>query len=497
MNALDSSDEHIQRPRTPCFDEFPTESTTALQTSKVHDTCATCGQRYPANVMQQHTSNCKGSHVCSYCGSTFSRSSYLRRHVNRMHSSFGRPICSVCLKTFSSTSALSLHQRLHRDDAPYRCEFCGARFSQGCHLEFHLDSYHAHLELKNMQKPLTCDFCDRKFLFSISLRNHRKQHLKPKPKELTCPKCGHSFAFRSELERHYITHLKRPVFNCSLCSKSFSRLSRLNAHMRRHLAPDLLSCRYCFRTYASQAYLTQHLKKHCVSAAKLEDLTPSNLFGLDPETIFDKFDVETGQDNILDEISYVFLLLRICCISAFTSLSKSTCLSGFLQLIHAFLIIQKFVILCWHFSSSSGRVTSVHLRHLKDGFCLRAVQLDESVHLLMITYRFASIRLACDILNAFCGYPCVSRHPPIGSFHHGIDCFLKWFLLPVSGVLHSYVNDALVSNLVSFLLVLVAIFGHFSPFSPGFDFLGDQSSSEVPATAQLLHMQPTVSHSCS
>ncbi|KAK4476223.1 hypothetical protein MN116_001432 [Schistosoma mekongi] len=259
---------------------------TAKHSERLVAVCKICQQIFTSDSIGPHVLTCKGSYSCPYCRATFASSSYLQRHISRRHKIFSRPTCEICGKDFSSTNALSVHKRLHQNHLPYSCQLCFANFSQKNHLKLHLDSHHAYVELDETPKPFACKTCDRGFLFTVSLQQHRLQHCKLNPKKvLPCKVCKKTFAHQSELVRHSIIHTECPPYQCPLCSRVFTRANLLKTHTLTHTNPNLLTCCYCSRAYASRSYLLRHIERHeeqiqtpSVSSASSMSSLETNIF---------------------------------------------------------------------------------------------------------------------------------------------------------------------------------------------------------------------------
>lgn len=63
------------------------------------------------------------SHLCQFCGRSFSRSDMLARH-SRLHTNTKPYQCNKCLLLFSRSDHLSTHDRTHTGEKPYQCNFC-------------------------------------------------------------------------------------------------------------------------------------------------------------------------------------------------------------------------------------------------------------------------------------------------------------------------------------------------------------------------------------
>ncbi|GFR93779.1 zinc finger protein 236 [Elysia marginata] len=84
--------------------------------------------------------------------------------------------CPVCHRIFGRKSIMVEHLRIHTDEKPYVCDFCGAGFRQNAQLRSHIRNRHTKVE------RYQCSFCHNRFLSrSITIR-HIKFHHKLKMK---------------------------------------------------------------------------------------------------------------------------------------------------------------------------------------------------------------------------------------------------------------------------------------------------------------------------
>jgi uncharacterized Zn-finger protein len=150
--------------------------------------------------------------VCTVggCGAAFGDSSHLADH-GRVHDGVRRYVCG-CGAAFSHGSGLKDHERTHTKDRPWVC-LCGATFAQSSTLR-------AHERMHRGEKRHVCDVCERGFLRSDHLLEHRaRMHDIGKYR---CDYCFGNCAFRRALEDE---KLGATVQVCRKCYKRATGVS--------------------------------------------------------------------------------------------------------------------------------------------------------------------------------------------------------------------------------------------------------------------------------
>ena len=184
--------------------------------------------------------------------------------------------CVICEEILTSKNDLKDHLKLHISPD---CDVCTMIEKYSA-----LDSFTAHLESHSVTKRYQCEICNRLFISSISLKNHRKFHVSTEENTsiqdttrtlvarldtvqqredypYICPSCCKGFKKASELKQHMIKHGQKK-HTCDICDKKFYYYCELKKHFSVHSDQTPYKCDLCNKSFARQAYLNAHWLSH-------------------------------------------------------------------------------------------------------------------------------------------------------------------------------------------------------------------------------------------
>jgi len=256
-------------------------------------------KREPVNqTVKNKVHEGKKPHVCSICGSSFTKAYRLKLHISTAHE--GNAVsCSVCEKIFKAQEYLVSHIKrqkckgspvtkqfteiseegteffqcskcnikletkqgikvhilsVHKGKNPYVCSFCNVSFSQ-------ISQVKNHIALKHGEgTPLKCPDCD----YACETKKQLKKHIQadhPDKKPCLCSQCGLRFMEKHALKSHIEeVHEEKKPHMCSICGTSYSRPFRLKQHISSvHEGNKPFLCSICDYRCAEKSTLEKHV----------------------------------------------------------------------------------------------------------------------------------------------------------------------------------------------------------------------------------------------
>ncbi|XP_035827333.1 histone-lysine N-methyltransferase PRDM9 [Aplysia californica] len=192
------------------------------------------------------------SYRCEVCGAGFTQSRDLQKH-KRTHTGEKPYSCEVCGAGFTQYGNLQSHKRTHTGEKPYKCEVCGARFAQYGNLQSHKRTHTG-------EKPYKCEVCGAGFARSGDLQSHKRTHTGEKPYK--CEVCGAGFAHSGHLQSHKRTHTGERPYKCEVCGAGFAHSGHLQRHKRTHTGEKPYKCEVCGAGFTQYGNLQSHKRTH-------------------------------------------------------------------------------------------------------------------------------------------------------------------------------------------------------------------------------------------
>ncbi|XP_052091167.1 zinc finger protein 585A-like [Mytilus californianus] len=208
--------------------------------------------------------------------------------------------CSECSKSFSRRDSLTTHFRIHTRQNIHECNLCGKIFPKRSNFIRHMEScgkrerriaknvlpnetysedltdreqfdasQNAHCDKtsevgrlsKSLNKPFSCDVCDKSFTMKSSLVTHYKLHTGKNLME--CDVCGKKFTKSYTYLRHIRTHTGDKPHKCDYCERGFGDKSSLNRHLTtRHKMEAPYICHMCNSKFFTKFSLEKHIWTH-------------------------------------------------------------------------------------------------------------------------------------------------------------------------------------------------------------------------------------------
>ncbi|XP_071083440.1 zinc finger protein 354B-like [Haliotis cracherodii] len=196
--------------------------------------------------------------MCSECAYRGITQKQLKMHFAIIHDP-SREIynCHVCEYSCKQKRTFIIHQRMHKNEKPFKCDFCQKSF-------FAMSTLKRHALIHATDRQHNCPFenCCQVFRYKDLLRSHiSKVHKKCKGDNLTNDPEQQVSPSKSESN-----HKKKTLFACSWkgCEKSFRDNYNLKCHYCLHTGEKPLKCPRCEFKCVQQASLNCHVKKmHC------------------------------------------------------------------------------------------------------------------------------------------------------------------------------------------------------------------------------------------
>ncbi|XP_061195071.1 zinc finger protein ZFP2-like [Saccostrea echinata] len=157
---------------------------------------------------------------------------------------------------------LSHKKSVEEVNKSYDCVDCGKPYKKKSLYELQQEQSHSTVKAQTCK----CDFCDKAFVFSSSLRSHRLSQTRTKP--LACDKCLKTINLKYLLKK-YQKKTEPGRFPCDVCGKKLKWKWKLEDHMRRHTGEKAFLCEICGRRFYSPLARSRHMDTHNSSRKRL------------------------------------------------------------------------------------------------------------------------------------------------------------------------------------------------------------------------------------
>ena len=197
--------------------------------------CPTCSLKFTSSGnlkghMKLHVGSREFS--CHLCDKAYPRADTLKRHLLSFHENKRLYKCDVCGKSFKGH--IRDHMRTHaedREEKPFGCSQCGARFNQRSQLT-------VHMRVHTGERPYSCKICSRSFSHSTALKLHLRMHTGEKPH--ICKLCQKSFAQLPHLKKHMLcVHNTDKPYYCEKCKEFFKVKTEYQEHVEKNHPDDI------------------------------------------------------------------------------------------------------------------------------------------------------------------------------------------------------------------------------------------------------------------
>lgn len=219
--------------------------------------CSVCRKAFISQkTLQTHLKVHSGIPICrcKYCHKVFANKDNLDKHI-LTHTDLIS--CQHCDEKFVYKSSLGLHQIVHMQRLPYKCERC-----EKCFKRIDILKRHMSIHEKGQGKKYKCVECGKMYSQPFVLRRHMRSVHSNEPNGRDCEICGKFIRNKENIKRHMKIHENARDFVCSVCGRAFIQKQHLLDHMSTHSTTLDFKCGYCGRAFKHRRTLNRHLQSH-------------------------------------------------------------------------------------------------------------------------------------------------------------------------------------------------------------------------------------------
>ncbi|XP_053688597.1 myoneurin-like [Sabethes cyaneus] len=167
---------------------------------------------------------------CPECDACFRVRNTLNGHIRRTHR-FEKVVCDVCGISCKSRHEAKVHMRsAHINESRYKCDFCEKRFSTSGSLRIHRRTH-------TNERPYKCRYegCDKEYKAGGALVKHvRAVHTNERPFRCQYKACDKAYICSQHLKTHLLWHTQEKPFKCNYCELYFNSTNNRRKHCKRH-----------------------------------------------------------------------------------------------------------------------------------------------------------------------------------------------------------------------------------------------------------------------
>ena len=206
---------------------------------------------------------------CEHCGKSFNSKDNYNLHITiHMKIPHGKQICKMCTKCFISIDDLIVHMNEKHKDTPISQQ---SQFEQDYKDDANDQTKETKPVKKVAAKPFKCSYCGSKFSQKHNLKTHIKKKHENDEKKHSCPHCGLKFLLIQTLDNHIDTEHKENVIDIEIMkseenletnSKSVDEESyNLDTSSKVSMSKPF-TCHHCKEAFSSERNMELHIDFH-------------------------------------------------------------------------------------------------------------------------------------------------------------------------------------------------------------------------------------------